>query len=50
MQKQRLEAMDIWFAYFNKEIGLHQLNRIMPIRLTPTDTFASVSFIGAAAF
>ena len=29
MQKQRLEAMDIWFAYFNKEIGLHQLNRML---------------------
>ena len=23
------ESFDIWFAYFNKEIGLHQLNRML---------------------
>lgn len=23
------DAFDIWFAYLNKEIGLHQLNRML---------------------
>jgi hypothetical protein len=23
------DVFDIWFAYYNKEIGLHQLNRML---------------------